>query len=150
MALSDRVAVMRDGMIEQLGTPVDLHQRPANAFVATFLGMRNVLPCTVERAEGQIFARLTETIRLAVRGAAPPGPACLCFRPLAVELSPAPVPGAFAAELETATYLGDFTQFALRSGAVAITASGLPRPGLIPGATVFWSVRPDACFLVPA
>jgi hypothetical protein len=38
----------------------------------------------------------------------------------------------------------------LRSGDLVICARGLPNPELTPGATVFWSVAPDACFLVAA
>ncbi|GAB1338104.1 ABC transporter ATP-binding protein [Streptomyces sp. E-15] len=46
-ALADRVVVMRDGRIAQSGTPVEVWQRPADAFVARFLGFRNVAPATV-------------------------------------------------------------------------------------------------------
>jgi len=43
MAVSDRIAVMRDGKIQQVGTPRELYHRPANLFVATFIGHSNVL-----------------------------------------------------------------------------------------------------------
>ncbi|NBE55115.1 ABC transporter ATP-binding protein, partial [Streptomyces boluensis] len=46
-ALADRVVVMRDGRIAQSGTPLDVWQRPADAFVARFLGFDNVTPGTV-------------------------------------------------------------------------------------------------------
>ncbi|MFF5441929.1 ABC transporter ATP-binding protein [Streptomyces achromogenes] len=46
-ALADRVVVMRDGRIAQSGTPVEVWQRPADAFVARFLGFENVAPATV-------------------------------------------------------------------------------------------------------
>lgn len=44
MAVSDRIAVMDKGDIQQVGTPKDIYQRPANLFVATFIGRSNVLP----------------------------------------------------------------------------------------------------------
>ncbi|MEU6195419.1 ABC transporter ATP-binding protein [Streptomyces sp. NPDC047061] len=47
-ALADRVVVMRDGRIAQSGTPLDVWQRPADEFVARFLGFDNVVPATVE------------------------------------------------------------------------------------------------------
>ncbi|MFK0154667.1 ABC transporter ATP-binding protein [Streptomyces sp. NPDC090493] len=47
-ALADRVVVMRDGRIAQSGTPLDVWQRPADEFVARFLGFGNVVPATVE------------------------------------------------------------------------------------------------------
>ncbi|WP_420111686.1 ABC transporter ATP-binding protein [Pseudactinotalea sp.] len=43
MAVSDRIAVMRDGVIQQLGTPRELYHRPANMFVSGFIGRTNVL-----------------------------------------------------------------------------------------------------------
>ncbi|MFI0232790.1 ABC transporter ATP-binding protein [Streptomyces sp. NPDC017086] len=46
-ALADRVVVMRDGRIAQSGSPVEVWQRPADAFVARFLGFQNVAPATV-------------------------------------------------------------------------------------------------------
>ena len=42
MAVSDRIAVMKDGEIQHLGQPKDIYQRPANLFVATFIGKTNV------------------------------------------------------------------------------------------------------------
>ena len=38
MTLGDRIVIMRDGLIQQAGSPLDLYDRPANAFVATFIG----------------------------------------------------------------------------------------------------------------
>ena len=43
MAVSDRIAVMNQGDIQQVGTPKDIYQRPANLFVATFIGRSNIL-----------------------------------------------------------------------------------------------------------
>ena len=42
MAVSDRIAVMKDGVIQHIGTPRDIYHRPANLFVATFIGRTNV------------------------------------------------------------------------------------------------------------
>ena len=49
MTLADRVVVLRDGIIEQVGTPLELYDRPANRFVAQFIGMpqMNVLPASL-------------------------------------------------------------------------------------------------------
>ena len=43
MAVSDRIAVMKDGVIQHIGTPKNLYQRPANLFVSTFIGRSNVM-----------------------------------------------------------------------------------------------------------
>lgn len=47
MAMCDRIAVMNDGRFEQIGTPEDVYERPANSFVADFIGTSNVLTGTV-------------------------------------------------------------------------------------------------------
>ncbi len=46
LAISDRIAVMHDGVIQQIDTPKRLYQRPANVFVSTFIGLSNILPAT--------------------------------------------------------------------------------------------------------
>jgi ABC-type Fe3+/spermidine/putrescine transport system ATPase subunit len=47
MMLADRICVMRDGHVLQLGTPADIYYRPVNRFVAGFIGETNLLPITV-------------------------------------------------------------------------------------------------------
>ena len=47
MAVSDRIAVMSDGVIQQVGSPKTLYQRPGNLFVSTFIGRTNVLDCRI-------------------------------------------------------------------------------------------------------
>jgi putative spermidine/putrescine transport system ATP-binding protein len=64
LTMSDRLAVMNDGRIEQLGTPVDVYEHPTNAFVAGFIGVSNLL----ERS-GRRFTIRPEKVRLADPGA---------------------------------------------------------------------------------
>jgi spermidine/putrescine transport system ATP-binding protein len=54
--MSDRIAVMRDGRIEQIGTPEDIYERPATRFSASFIGQTNLLECGVAGADELIFA----------------------------------------------------------------------------------------------
>ena len=76
MALSDRIAVMRDGRIVQTGTPRDLYQRPDTAFVASFLGGSNVIDdaslasrlAGTDLPEGQVLSIRPEHIRMGVDG----------------------------------------------------------------------------------
>jgi spermidine/putrescine transport system ATP-binding protein len=61
MTMSDRIAVMRAGRIEQLGDPESLYERPRTAFVAGFLGVSNLLEGEVAGHEGgMISIRLTD------------------------------------------------------------------------------------------
>ncbi len=56
MTMSDRIAVMRAGHIEQLGEPEELYERPRTSFVAGFLGVSNLLDGAVESREGELAA----------------------------------------------------------------------------------------------
>ena len=56
LELGDRVAVMRAGKVEQVGTPQDIHDRPASAYVAAFLGVANRLVCHVD--SGQVHTNV--------------------------------------------------------------------------------------------
>lgn len=49
MAISDTIAVMKDGVIQHVGSPKDIYQRPKNIFVATFIGRTNTVPAKVEQ-----------------------------------------------------------------------------------------------------
>ena len=53
MAISDRLVVLKDGLIEQVGTPIEIYDRPANEFVAGFVGYVNFLEAKVESADGE-------------------------------------------------------------------------------------------------
>ena len=58
MAVSDRIAVMNGGNIQQIGTPKILYQRPANLFVATFIGHTNVIDCELVEENGKAMLEL--------------------------------------------------------------------------------------------
>jgi putative spermidine/putrescine transport system ATP-binding protein len=51
LSMADQVAVLSDGQVQQVGTPAELYERPANPFVAGFLGAANLVPAVVEREE---------------------------------------------------------------------------------------------------
>ncbi|WP_367572354.1 ABC transporter ATP-binding protein [Streptomyces globisporus] len=80
-ALADRVVVMRDGRIAQEGTPLDVWQRPASAFVARFLGFDNVTAATVT---GQAAA--TAWGKVPVPEGSPQGEVDLLVRPAGVRI----------------------------------------------------------------
>ena len=56
MAVSDRIAVMRDGQFVQIGTPAQVYDEPRTSFVARFVGSANILQGTVVAAEGGLVA----------------------------------------------------------------------------------------------
>ncbi|HTO66917.1 MAG TPA: ABC transporter ATP-binding protein [Bradyrhizobium sp.] len=106
LSLADRIVVMRDGMVRQVGTPTELYARPAHADVAEFMGYRNVLSARVLGGSG------TEDVQVSVGGAAlkgvaiertPAGQAIVAVRP--DDLKPAN-DGPVAATVESAQYHG--------------------------------------------
>ncbi|MEW1720833.1 ABC transporter ATP-binding protein [Streptomyces sp. NPDC093109] len=80
-ALADRVVVMRDGRIAQTGTPLEVWQRPASAFVARFLGFDNVVTATVKGASAD-----TVWGPVPVPDGSPEGERTLLVRPAGVRL----------------------------------------------------------------
>jgi ABC-type Fe3+/spermidine/putrescine transport system ATPase subunit len=143
LALSDRIAIMHRGRIEQLGTPEDIYARPASRFVAEFVGLSSFL-------EGVVEAVTEEGMRVTVGGGrvtvpalpgAGPGRRALLFvRPNEVELLPvdAPdAPGVLRATVEAATYLGDRMDYRLRlEGGLALRVQQDGGPRLAPGLPV--------------
>lgn len=60
MAISDRIAVMKDGIIQHVGTPQEIYQRPANLFVASFIGGTNILKRKILFKEGTLHLQLNK------------------------------------------------------------------------------------------
>jgi len=72
LALSDRIVVMKSGDIQQVGTPADIYRRPANLFVADFMGFKNIWPVKItgvkEKGEEMEFAIAVDGISLTSKG----------------------------------------------------------------------------------
>ena len=66
MAVSDRIAVMNNGQVQHAGTPVNIYHRPANVFVADFIGKANFLKRTLEPAGDRVLLALAPDYRLDV------------------------------------------------------------------------------------
>ncbi len=64
MAVSDRIAVMNNGDIQQIGTPKILYQRPANLFVATFIGHTNVIDAELKIEDGKAYLHLPSNYKV--------------------------------------------------------------------------------------
>jgi spermidine/putrescine transport system ATP-binding protein len=54
LTMSDQIAVMSDGWVEQIGSPTEIYHRPATPFVAGFIGEANLVPGTIDRREGAV------------------------------------------------------------------------------------------------
>ncbi len=110
LAVADRVAVMRAGRIEQIGTPEELYARPASAFVADFVGLSNRLPGTV--AEGAVVVG-TQRLPL-IDPAVPEGPAVALVRPEDVVFAAVDDTDARPAVVLTTSFLGSLRRTRVR------------------------------------
>lgn len=83
MTMADRLVIMQAGRIAQVGTPEEVYDRPASAFVANFMGAENVLPVHVERSEQGAALRVGDAsagFAIGVAAALPAGDAVAYFR----------------------------------------------------------------------
>ena len=105
LAISDRIAVMKDGVIMQCGTPTEIYAKPQNPFVAGFIGVSNFLDCTVEQGGlVNIKGELKVKVPLAK---AYTGPAKLSARPEQLFFAKEGMPGT----VQFSTFLGDFIEY---------------------------------------
>jgi putative spermidine/putrescine transport system ATP-binding protein len=150
LTMSDRIAVFHQGRIQQIGTPESIYERPANAFVARFIGENNRVIGTVEQIDGA---------RCAVRvagGAMIAGtfgdvlaagePALVSVRPEQIVLGDAPADCALEGTLAEAIYLGDHLRLRVAMGEMGdiVVKSHAARPPPV-GSAVRLGWRAEHC-----
>ncbi len=113
MTLADRVVVMNHGVVQQLGTPTEIYDRPANTFVASFIGSP-----AMNLIEGQINDGTFRAEGIAVP-ASGPGPVTLGFRAEDVRVSAEPAQ--LTAPVYSMELLGDATLVSVRIGAALVS-----------------------------
>ena len=110
LAVADRVAVMQEGRIQQIGTPEELYVTPATPFVADFVGLSNRVPGVLKAgtitAAGATFALLGE--------AQPDGPVLAYVRPEDVVLDVSPKASGLAATVVASSFLGSLRRTTVR------------------------------------
>ncbi len=116
LTLSDRVAVMHAGRIEQVGTPREIYDRPATEFVARFIGSINVLEGRVRSVDAGV-TELDNGLRIRSELALRPGEAVrLLIRPERIRLGRDPLaPNRILGEVREALYQGALTQLLVRA-----------------------------------
>ena len=158
LSMADRIAVMNEGRIVQIGRPEALYNRPATYFVADFLGEANFLPGKVTRVGAPVHVATAVGTLLAAGPAAPAGTAVLCcVRPERTGIAAAQgqVPhapeGTVRATVLSTTYLGDLRQYTCQVHEVQWKVSVLSggQPPFSPGTDVILSVDPEDVSLLP-
>ncbi|WP_410595845.1 ABC transporter ATP-binding protein [Amycolatopsis sp. lyj-23] len=81
LSLADRLVVLREGAVQQIGTPEEVYAQPVNSYVASFMGYRNLLDVTVTSAAASSVTVEAAGVRLTGRGSLTEGPAKAAIRP---------------------------------------------------------------------
>ncbi len=142
MSLGHEMIIMNEGRIEQRGAPIDLYHRPANLFVANFLGDSNVIAAECDAASGKIRLPFFSA------NGSKPGPASKCWamiRPEAFELVEKEHAD-FAAIVESSTFLGNRLRLRLRAGDETLIVDTTNRISIAPQAPIFVRVKKEEIF----
>jgi ABC-type Fe3+/spermidine/putrescine transport system ATPase subunit len=156
LAISDRIVVMRDGAIEQAGTPAEIYDLPRNPFVADFVGSANLIEgrprpelagpglVALETAGGAI-------VHGTAYGRRPGDRMCLSVRTVHVRLSrerPAGAVNVWPATVRRRVFQGDFTQYRLDWDGRTLVVRGVTADPVDEGSTVYLTVEPRHCVLL--
>ncbi len=119
--MSDRMAVLNDGVIQQVGAPVELYDRPANLFVADFLGTANVLEGRFIGEDGYSLFRDAGGIEIAIADPVEHEHGAVVFRPQNTTIQPPGTPlGAGIVRLSGTVryveFLGSIVRYAVEVG----------------------------------
>ncbi len=131
LSMADRMAVLKDGRICQLGTPRELYDHPENRFCASFLGDVNFFEGRVENA---LFQTAFGGFPLAGNNA---DAKCAAIRPERIRFCASDTPGAFPATVRRGSFGGDMTQWICEAGGVEFMVNEAASPVRHAGEKVF-------------
>jgi putative spermidine/putrescine transport system ATP-binding protein len=148
LSISDRVAVMREGRIEQIGAPFEIYNKPATPYVATFIGTLNVLAARVADPESGTLLVEGQAISTEKRLEAAAGDELrLCLRPEALSLDGAGA-NRLKGRVENVKLHGSIVRLVVRIGKSEVFMDGFNDPGLrLPsiGEEVLLAFSPESC-----
>lgn len=151
MVMSDMIIVLNQGRIEQVGTPPEIYERPANQFVAGFIGVSNFLTGEIAGRAGSddlVPVRVGgETLHCKADKGVKGDTVLLSIRPEDWEASLDPPAeariNALHCTVERAVYMGGVLELWLQSAGQQIRVHGHRLPMMEPGQSVYISVRPE-------
>ncbi len=142
MTLADRVVVMNKGTPQQIGTPLEIYERPANLFVASFIGAP-----AMNLIEGEIQSGCFHAPGIRIDGLiAPQGPTTLGFRAEDAAITPSDT-AELTAPVYTFELLGDATLVTVRVGAALVSVKADKSFRVEIGAPVGFRIAPAICHL---
>jgi ABC-type Fe3+/spermidine/putrescine transport system ATPase subunit len=153
MSLSDRIAVMSAGRVQQEGSPPEVYEDPATGFVAGFVGGALLLPALVDRDQREVSVGDHLFRDAAPRGVDHGGSGVLSLPPEAVRVCNEPKPGMHTAEVATREYLGFTTAFVLVDGDLRLRAMVVSSPAsalITVGSHIGYDIHWQRCTFFPA
>jgi putative spermidine/putrescine transport system ATP-binding protein len=150
-SISDRVAIMNAGRLMQFDRPEILYRKPANTFVARFVGFENIIPFKVAGRAGSNIIAETAGIRLHlsqdIYGPIPDA-FLLATRPDGLVVSTDPAAEGLPAKVGLRTYLGRAYQYQCETSAGLLIANGTLTTPLEPGTNVRLVPMPEQCSIL--
>lgn len=146
LTMSDRLAVMNLGSIEQVGPPRTVYDEPANTYVADFLGLANLLPATATSDGVEVMGRAVGATTGGVRGNC-----YVVVRPERVRLI-GPDGAGWRGRIDRVVFAGALTHVHLTVGdrsLQAMVANSADGPALVDGAEVGIAIDPEAVRVLP-
>ncbi|WP_299045781.1 sn-glycerol-3-phosphate ABC transporter ATP-binding protein UgpC [uncultured Tateyamaria sp.] len=142
MTMADKIVVLRDGHVAQIGTPLELYDKPANAFVAEFIGSpsMNLLDATLQHRDGEIWAEV-DGARFPIGGGRDAGDG----RPVKLGIRPEnllPDNDGLPAEVAVVEQTGSETHIILRANGSELTTVLRDRREFKPGQQIY--LRPES------
>jgi iron(III) transport system ATP-binding protein len=159
LSISDRVAVLDQGVIQQVGTPVELYDTPANRFIAHFVGTINLLRGTIETRGGATVFRSDTLGAFTIDAAtASAGPAEIAIRPHALQLVAPGTPldggrSGLEGTVAEREFLGEFVRYNVKVGTAELVVDQphyMGERGFAPGARVKVGINPAQVKLLSA
>lgn len=112
LAVSDRIIVMEEGKIPQIGSPRELYEQPKSLFVANFIGDSNILPCTISGTRDNEKLLTIGQLKIKKTGVhAKNGATSALIRPEHIKLSSKATTYSLAGTIEKATYIGSKVEY---------------------------------------
>ena len=157
MALSDRIVVFNKGRAQQTGTPRDVYERPANLFVADFMGLVNKISgMAIPQSDGSVRMRVGDQMisaRAAAGSSIAPGPAIVAIRPEAIRLGAAfaaPGMNILSGTVAESVFLGNIVDYRIDVGGTMLRVQGGRWENHAPGTAIQLSVPTSECLATDA
>lgn len=162
LAMSNRIAVMNAGRVEQLARPREIYESPASHFVAGFIGVANFLPGTVtstDRSSGEVRVDTTAGPLLATRHPSadpvPGGQVTISLRPQDIDMtkdgdgSSVTGVGRLAGVVHARAYTGEYVDYVVEVNGVEVRVRSDPRISFAPGTSVVLRPDPNRAIVLP-